>query len=145
MFDRLPEESGRIAHVVWVERVDDDAAAALELLAGHVADELELAGLTVVREEDVHAGAVIDVDMGADEAGGVHVTWCPSSRLSLPAATAVHEGRFDEAVIQRAGTASRIMCDALYELLKSASFGVVRSDDELRPFSIRVTEYAGER
>ncbi|MER5739699.1 hypothetical protein ABT117_29065 [Streptomyces sp. NPDC002262] len=121
------------------ERVEGDDEAALQGLASQVAEELELAGLTVIREGDVDAGAEIEIDKGADEAGGVYVTWSPNSRLSLAAAVAVQQGRFDEPAIQHSGMVKRIMREAIFELLRSARFGVERSGDDMRPLSIRVT------
>lgn len=123
------------------ERIDDDAKAALELLASRVAEELELAGLTVQREGGADAGAEIEVDQGADEAGGVYVTWSPNPRLSLAAADAVQRGRFQEPAIQRSGIVGKIMSEAILEVLRSARFGVEVSDDDMRPFSIRVTAF----
>ncbi|MEW1550635.1 hypothetical protein [Streptomyces tsukubensis] len=121
------------------EHVESDSEVALEMLASQVAGELELAGLTVLREGNIHAGAEIDVDTGADESGGIYVTWSTNSRLSLAAALAVQQGRFDDPAIQHSGTVKQIMRKAIFELLQSARFGVEESDDEMRPLSIRVT------
>ncbi|WP_158983610.1 hypothetical protein [Streptomyces sp. NRRL F-5193] len=121
------------------ERVEGDDEVALEGLASQVTEELKLAGLTVIREGDADVGVEIEIDKGADEAGGVYVTWSPSSRLSLAAVVAVQQGRFDAPAIQHSGMVKRIMCEALFELLKSARFGVEKTGDEMRPLAIRVT------
>ncbi|MFI8365166.1 hypothetical protein ACIGD1_34065 [Streptomyces sp. NPDC085612] len=121
------------------ERVQGAAEAGLNLLADQVADELERAGLSVLRDGNADAGAEIEVDAGADEAGGVYVAWRPGSRLSLAAAVAVQQGRFDEPVIQHSGTVKRIMLDAISAILQSSRFSVEQSTDDMRPLAIRVT------
>ncbi|MGY3056761.1 hypothetical protein ACVWZD_001006 [Streptomyces sp. TE3672] len=121
------------------ERVEGAVEAALNLLADQVADELELAGLSVLKDGNAGTGAEIEVDAGADEAGGVYVTWHPESRLSSAAAVAVQQGRFDEPVIQHSGTVKRIMRDAISAILQSSRFSVEQSTDDMRPLAIRVT------
>ncbi|MFG3002249.1 hypothetical protein [Streptomyces sp. NPDC048340] len=124
------------------ERVEGTVEAALNMLADQVADELELAGLSVLKGGNADAGAEIEVDAGEDEAGGVYVTWCPGSQLSLAAAVAVQQGRFDEPMIQHSGTVKRIMLDAISAILQSSRFSVEQSTDDMRPLAIRVTSSA---
>ncbi|WP_455362300.1 hypothetical protein [Streptomyces sp. SYSU K21746] len=120
------------------ERVEGGVAAALKILADQVAQDLELAGLSVLKEGEGGVGAEIEVDAGADEAGGVYVSWCPDSRLSLEAAVAVQQGRFDEPAVQHSGAVKRIMRDAISVILQSSGFGVEQSTDDMRPLAIRV-------
>lgn len=121
------------------ERVEGDEEAALELLADQIAEELGLAGLPVVRGGGAGSGAEIEVDVGADDAGGVYVTWQPDPRLSQAAAHAVQEGRFDEPMIRRSGAVKQVMITAVAEILRSAHFHVATSTDDMRPLAIQVS------
>lgn len=124
-------KSGR--NVPEFEHVGADVEAGLRLLADQVAEELELAGLTVVKHGDAGAGAMIEVDTGADAAGGVWVTWHADSRLRLAAAAAVQQGCVADPMIQRSGTITQIMLDALRAILAARGFGVVQEPDDMRP------------
>jgi hypothetical protein len=126
------------------ERVDDVAEAALTALSDQVADELESAGIPVQRGGQGGSGVAMEVDTGADEAGGVFLTW-GRSRLSLLAAAAVRDGRLDDPVIRRSGEVARVMGDAVATILRSAGFDIEDAPDDMRPLSLRVVSAPGAR
>lgn len=121
-------------------RVSDDEAAARRRLAELVAQELQRAGLTVVWDATSDGGAEIEVDQGADGAGGVFVTWHPGTELAVAASTAVDSGELDAPVIEQAGAVALIMRQAILELLLAAGFDATATEvDDTRPLAVRVT------
>ncbi|WP_073501606.1 hypothetical protein [Actinacidiphila paucisporea] len=123
-FEHIPEE----VRTKWLQ------------LADEVCAELHLAGLPASRiaGSAMSVGAEIEVDTGDDEAGGVFVTWRPGVQLSEAAAESVKNGRFEESVVLHSGSVSREMCRALLGILNSAGYVVEPSDDDMRPFAVRV-------
>jgi hypothetical protein len=65
------------------ERISGDELAGIEALARRVRNELAAAGLPVVPDVDpvLAGGAMVEVDDGADMAGGVFAGWSASPRL----------------------------------------------------------------
>lgn len=125
--------------VLTFVRVSDDEARGRRRTAARVAQELQRAGLPVARDSE-SAGAVIEVDQGADDAGGVYVTWNPSADLATAAAAAVGRGDVDDPRIEHAGHVSLVMRRAVVELLAAAGFDAVMTEpDDTRPLAVRVT------
>lgn len=109
-------------------------------LADEVCAELQLAGLPASRVVGaaMSVGAEVEVDTGDDEAGGVFVSWRPGAQLSGAAAEGVRSGRFDDPAVLHSGSVAREMYGALLGILKSAGYTVEPSDDDMRPFAVRV-------
>lgn len=118
----------------------DDVLDSLEALAHRVRDELVKAGLPLLDEDNAEelAGAVIEVDRGADEGGGVFLRWEPSPELADLEADAVASGEFENPAIAHSGLVAEAMRDAMAAILRSAKLVVDNSDDELRPFTLHV-------
>jgi hypothetical protein len=93
--------------VAEFERVEAAAESALELLADAVVRTLGEAGLTTSRSDG--PGFEVEVDLGADEAGGVFVSWRASDELEDQAADAVLAGRLDHPLLAYLGTVAAAM------------------------------------
>lgn len=125
------------------ERVTPGEAVVRESLAGRVAEELRRAGLAVLGRAghgDPDGGAVIEVDLGADDAGGVYVTWEPAAELAQAAADAVDRGDLDAPDIVRAGAVAIAGRDTVVGLLRSLGFvAECTADVDTRPLAVRVS------
>ena len=123
-----------------IDRVGDDVQASLEVIANRVMEILGLAGLNVVssnRRGD-EAGAEVEVDLGADAAGGVYVVWHPDRRLAGKASESVMQERFDDPIIKLSGSVGEAMKLAISAILTSAGFQICEPSDDMRPLSVQV-------
>ncbi|MFL1381429.1 hypothetical protein [Nocardiopsis protaetiae] len=127
--------------MVDFERVGVEAEQALNLLAEKVSEELDVAGIPNFRDGEFGAGAEIEVDLGADRAGGVFVHWNPAESLVQASVAAVGQGRLDAPAIRRAGAVGEIMRDAIFRILQSSDFGVELDTGDMRPFAVRVIRF----
>ncbi|GGX36694.1 hypothetical protein [Streptomyces noursei] len=120
----------------------DEIVANRNALADKVRRELELAGIATFRQENAgeRAGAEIEVDLGADSAGGVFVSWNPHPSLSQAAADGVRNGQLQVPAIRHSGAVVSHMRDAMIGILASAGFRADIADDDMRPLAIRVWE-----
>ncbi len=122
------------------ERADRIELSRRQGIASKVAVVLKDAGLPVLTDAGAQSvsGAVIEVDPGEDAGGGVYITWHVGSELvernnrRLLAGDLVH----DE--IKFAGHVSEAMMNAIVKVLSFKRFGVEVSDEELRPYAIKV-------
>ncbi|MEW1677227.1 hypothetical protein [Streptomyces noursei] len=116
-----------------------DIIAEREKLAEQVQRELELAGVVAFQiDVKVQVGAEIEVDRGDDAAGGVFVTWKPHPTLSTAAVESLQNGEYQAQAIRHHGTVIMHMRDAIIGILVSAGFRAEISDDDMRPFVVRV-------
>lgn len=123
------------------ERVGAEESAALEALAWKVRGELAAAGLPVVApglDPVLAGGAEVDIDDGADAAGGVFVAWQASPRLRACASRAFRLKRMEEPVLRHSSVVGAAMLEAITQVLASAGFSVEDSRDEYRPQQLRV-------
>ncbi|AZP15092.1 hypothetical protein EJC51_02465 [Streptomyces aquilus] len=123
------------------ERVGSEESAALEVLAYKVRNELAAAGLPVLAPglDSVLAGGVeVDIDDGADAAGGVFVAWQASPRLRACARRAFALKQLDEPVLRHSSAIGAAMKQAMAAVLASAGFTVEDARDEYRPQQLRV-------
>ncbi|GAA2371372.1 hypothetical protein [Streptomyces cuspidosporus] len=123
------------------ERVSAEESAALEALAGKVRNELAAAGLPVLApglDPVLAGGAEVDIDDGADAAGGVFVAWQASPRLRARARRAFGLKQLDEPVLRHSSAVGAAMMQAMAAVLASAGFSVEDAPDEYRPQQLRV-------
>ncbi|WP_030680852.1 hypothetical protein [Streptomyces rimosus] len=123
------------------EKVSAEEVARLEALASKVRDELAAAGLPVLAPGLSHVlagGAEVEVDDGADAAGGVYVDWEASPRLRQCATRALRLRLMDDPVLRRPGEISAAMMHAISAILTGAGFTVEDPNDDYRPFHLRV-------
>ncbi|MFF4606118.1 hypothetical protein ACFY12_25680 [Streptomyces sp. NPDC001339] len=118
----------------------DEVIANRNALADKVRRELEMAGIAAFRQEDAEerAGAEIEIDLGADSAGGVFVSWNPHPSLSQAAADGVRNGQLQAPAIRHSGVVVSHMRDAMIGILVSAGVQADVADDDMRPLAIRV-------
>ncbi|MGO1055720.1 hypothetical protein [Crossiella sp. CA198] len=124
------------------EKAEPEELGRREFLAVCVRDELAAAGLPVVPKtlaSDLHPGAEVSVDPGQDSAGGVHVEWTASPRLSHVGRRAVTSGQMDHPVIGHSFRIGEAMAEAMTAVLRSAGYTVQPSRDEYRISGIQVT------
>lgn len=129
--------------MVEYKKIDDESIDRLMLLANEVSQKLQLAGFIAQvfagAEFDLDfVGMKIEVDTGDNAAGGVWVDWCSSRELRGLAAESVRNHVFDSRDIIHSGTVSEAMQRAIFAILYSAGFAVENSDEDMRPFEVRV-------
>ncbi|MFD8985483.1 hypothetical protein, partial [Streptomyces sp. NPDC059564] len=123
------------------ERVGVEESAALEKLAWKVRNELAAAGLPVLApgmNPVLAGGAEVDIDDGADTAGGVFVAWQASPRMRACASRAFRLKQLDEPVLRHSSAVGAAMMRAMAQVLASARFSVEDARDEYRPQQLRI-------
>jgi hypothetical protein len=123
------------------EKVSGDELAGLEALALRVRNELAAAGLPVLipgMAPVLASGAEVEVDAGADAAGGVFVGWAASPRLRECALRALRLRLTDDPVLRHSDQVGSAMMQAMAVVLASAGFTVEDADHEYRPRELRV-------
>ncbi|MEU1711172.1 hypothetical protein ABZ478_38895 [Streptomyces sp. NPDC005706] len=123
------------------ERVSAEESAALEALARKVRNELTAAGLPVLApglDPVLAGGAEVDIDHGADAAGGVFVAWQASPRLRACASRAFRLKQLDEPVLRHSSAVGAAMVRAMAAVLASAGFSTEDARDEYRPQQLRI-------
>ncbi|MFE4535225.1 hypothetical protein ACFRKB_09100 [Streptomyces scopuliridis] len=123
------------------ERVSAEEAASLESLAWKVRNELAAAGLPVFASglmPVLAGGAEVDIDEGADAAGGVFVAWQASPRLRDCAVRAFGLKQLDDPVLWHSSAVRAAMMQAMAAILASAGFSIEDARDEYRPQQLRV-------
>jgi hypothetical protein len=151
-------------HVEPIQRVDAETLGSWKNLARHVRDDLAAAGIPVkgiqmpegdrgwVWEEAssasdaAAAGAEIDIDpekfpgTRVDEAS-IWVSWRPREELRNLASETLLEG-YEKAKLHPAmvqfGKEIADMRDAMLSILEAAGYRVMLSNDDLRPYELRV-------
>ena len=110
-------------------------------------DALVEAGLSLSEVVDCidEPGARVEVDDGRDPGGGVYLSWKAGRALRETARASVMNHQFEDASIRRTGEISRIMADAMAELLRTQDYDVVWADppDDLRPYTLRILALPG--
>ncbi|MGW6706429.1 hypothetical protein ACWGDE_16250 [Streptomyces sp. NPDC054956] len=135
------------------ETVTTEELKAMETLARRVRNELAAAGLPVLApdlDSSFSGGAEVDIDDGADSAGGVFVSWAaaPSLRASTSRTFRAWQRsdpqlqQPDEPVLRRMRHSSEIdaaMMGAMAAILASAGYTTQDAQDSYRPHHLRVT------
>ncbi|MFI0357311.1 hypothetical protein [Actinomadura sp. 9N407] len=123
------------------ELADDEVLRRRRVLAADVRDELSAAGLPVAAESStLGTGVLVEIDPLDDESGGgVVVDWKTHFMLRSAAMDALSEGRRDDAAIRYSGTVSKIMSDAVADILETAGYTLLRDYNDMSPYSILVT------
>lgn len=129
------------AAVVQFERVDDEGVAQLLDLADKARTALLRAGLPVSLTSDNSdaPGALIEVDEGADEAGGVFITWSLSPEFTAEVSGFLLSGEITHPSIQLSGEIKAAMIDSILKMLNSSGLSAALSDDDMRPLSVVVS------
>lgn len=128
------------------ERVSDDARANMERLDQRVRSELAAAGLPLIvpgLSAILAGGAQVDVDDGADTAGGVFVGWHASPRLQACTIRALRLKLLNDPLLQHSGQIEAAMTQAMATILTSAGFTVQDADNEYRPYQLRLVDTPG--
>lgn len=122
------------------ERISGDELAGIEALARRVRNELAAAGLPVVSDVDpvLAGGAMVEVDDGADMAGGVFAGWSASPRLRECTSRAFGLRMLDDPLLRHSSQIAAAMMQAMGAILTSAGFTVEEANDEYRPHQLRV-------
>jgi hypothetical protein len=112
------------------ELVDDDAARELRDLAERARATLVAAGLPAsAGNPGPGGGAVIDVDLGADAAGGVSIAWRFPRAQFEEIANHLLARQVSHPSVQYFFGVQRAMRDAIMAILHAAGFTAVRSED----------------
>ncbi|AZM61756.1 MULTISPECIES: hypothetical protein [unclassified Streptomyces] len=125
------------------ERVSAEESEHREALASRVRNELAAAGLPVVTpglNRVLAGGAAVEVDEGADAAGGVFVGWLTSPRLRECTSRAVRLRLLDDPLLHHSSEVAAAMMQAMAVILASAGFAVEDANDEYCSHQLRVTD-----
>ncbi|MBA4866667.1 hypothetical protein H1V43_36300 [Streptomyces sp. PSKA54] len=114
----------------------------MERLASQVRNELAAAGLPVIThglDPVLAGGAEVDIDDGADAAGGVFVGWLASPRVRASTSRAFRLRQLDDPLLRHSSAIAAAMMQAMAAILTSAGFTVEDANDEYRSHQLRVT------
>ncbi|GAA4902456.1 hypothetical protein [Stackebrandtia albiflava] len=90
------------------------------------------------------AGAAVEIDPGEPPGGGVLLEWQPDHALRRRAIDRLRDGDLDHPDIRLGGVAREALVTAIATVLTDAGFDVRPSDDDLRPFTLRIDAGPGE-
>ncbi|MEU5609736.1 hypothetical protein AB0H03_13555 [Streptomyces sparsogenes] len=125
------------------ERVSAEEAERQEALASRVRNELTAAGLPVLTpglDRVLASGAEVEVDDGADAAGGVYVGWLTSPRLRECTRRAFRLRLLSDPLLRHSSEIAAAMMKSMAAILASAGFTVEDANDEYRSHQLRVTD-----
>jgi hypothetical protein len=125
------------------EHVDDEAAQRLRDVADRVLAILAAAGIPVSASENPgpDGGAVVTVDTGADEVGGVYVAWqLPRVQHDL-LLSCLQAGLRSHPAAQYSFEVWRAMREAIIAILNAAGLAAARSEDrnDIDPLKVLVS------
>jgi hypothetical protein len=122
------------------DHVDDKAARRLRDLADRARAVLTAAGIPAGPDPD--GGAVIDVDTGADEAGGVYIAWEFPQAQHDEMIGYLRAGLDSHPRLQYFFKVQRAMRDAIMTILNAAGLTAARSEDhnDMAPLQVLVSE-----
>lgn len=119
----------------------------LRKLAAAVAADLARSGLVIFGQENQHretstGGLRVEVDEFDDAAGGVWLRWEVHPSLGKATIEALQGQRLDDPVIAAAGRIHEQMASAILSMLGALGYVAAASDDDYRPFAIKVLSAA---
>ena len=89
-------------------------------------------------DTDRDRGYYVEVDTGADFAGGVFVMWAPGGTVGRQAKDAVLRHDYTHPAIKFHGEVAHAMTTAALHVLHAAGFTAVLADDDERPYELDV-------
>ena len=119
------------------EKVDAGRAAVLEDVALRVIEVLQGAGFSASSSR--RPGAVVQVDLGDDSAGGVYVTWRAADAVEGRVIDCVMRGQTNDPAIDELAELRLVMQKALFAVLSARGFVVADSNNDLSANSVVVT------
>ncbi|MFC8229853.1 hypothetical protein [Streptomyces sp. NPDC057287] len=119
----------------------------LRKLAAAVAAGLARSGLVVFsrknqQQETAAGGLRVEVDEFDDAAGGIWLHWDVHPSLRKATIEALREQRLDDPVIAATGRIHEQMASTMLCLLGALGYVAEASDDDYRPFAIKVLSAA---
>ena len=124
------------------EHVDDEAAHRLRDLADRVLAILTAAGIPAYASENPgpDGGAVVTVDTGADEAGGVYIGWQLPRAQHDELLSCLLAGQQSRPAVQYSFEVWRAMREAIMAILNAAGLAAARSEDhnDMDPLKVLV-------
>jgi len=123
------------------QHVDSEAAGHLRDLADRAQGILIAAGIPASDWQDslLRGGAAIEVDTGADAAGGVYIWWHVSEELADQVNRCLLSHQFSHPSIQYSGKICEAMRDAIITVLSAAGLSAKASEDDMRPFAVSIS------
>jgi hypothetical protein len=126
------------------EHVDDEAAQRLRDLADRVLTILTAAGIPASASENPgqDGGAVITVDTGTDEAGGVYVAWQFPRVQHDELLGYLRAGLRSHPAVEYSFEVWRAMREAIMAILNAAGLAAARSEDhnDVAPLQVLVSD-----
>jgi hypothetical protein len=123
------------------EHVDEETAQQLRELADRVRMTLTAAGIPVIGSSPgADGGAVIDVDTGADEAGGIYIAWRLPRAQHDEMISYVAAGQDSLPRLRYLLEVLRAMRDAIMAILNASGLTAARSEDhnDMAPIQVLV-------
>lgn len=120
-----------------LSRASDEEVARLINVANKTRSTLLKAGIPVILAgTDADApGALIEVDEGADKAGGVFITWSLSPEFTAEVSSFLINGELTHPSIHESGKIKVVMIDAIIEILNAFGLTATLSEDDMRPLT----------
>ncbi|MFF4544264.1 hypothetical protein [Streptomyces sp. NPDC001435] len=122
-------------------QADAETLRRWEAWASEARTQLAAAGLPVEPhglDPAVGAGAVVEVDPGADEAGGVYVSWRPAPVLRVAAMRCAMEQRPEDPVLGHIGAIDSAMTEAIRAVLTAGGFDIGDSPNDFAEGAVYV-------
>ncbi|UXY27027.1 hypothetical protein [Streptomyces sp. HUAS TT20] len=122
-------------------QADAETLRRWEAWASEARTQLAAAGLPVEPhglDPAVGAGAVVEVDPGADEAGGVYVSWRPAPVLRVAAMRRAMEQRSDDPVLGHMNAIDKAMTEAIRAVLTAGGFEIGDSPNDFAEGTVYV-------
>jgi hypothetical protein len=124
------------------EHADSQAVDRLMNLADRVRSTLTAAGIPAfnVMNPDALGGAAIDVDTGADEGGGVYISWSLSRGLTDEINNLLLANELSDERIQYSGKVRVAMRDAIIAILTAAGLSAGAAVSDIRALEVSVSD-----
>jgi hypothetical protein len=126
--------------VVDFDHISDTEAGRLMDLAAAAKSALQRAGVPASLSDDGgdRPGALIEVDTGADDAGGVFISWTLSPEMTAEVSDHLLKGEFTNGAVQSAGIIRAAMCEAIISISTSSGVSAALNEDDMRPLTVAV-------
>jgi len=123
------------------EHVDSEAAERLRDLADRAQGILIAAGIPAFdwQSSSPRGGAAIEVDTGADEAGGVYISWQVSQELADQINRHLLSHQLTHPSIQYSGKIREAMRDAIITVLSASGLLAKASENDMRPLEVSIS------
>jgi hypothetical protein len=122
------------------QHIDRETADRLAALADRARTTLIAAGIHAfdIGAASPQGGAAIEVDTGADESGGVYISWTFSRELNDEMGRYLLSNQLSHPMIKYSGKVRLAMRDAIIAILNAAEFSAMPAEDDGHPLGAQL-------